>query len=131
MSWYFDVLKKYAVFSGRARRREYWFFVLFNIIFSLVATLIDSIIGTGSFESGGGILSLIYTIAMILPSLSVAVRRLHDTGRSGWWLLIVLVPIIGAIVLLVFFCQNSEAGDNQHGPNPKGQLDPNPQMTSY
>ena len=85
MNWYLDVLKKYAVFSGRARRKEYWFFVLFNIVISLVLGLIDGVIGSASAETGVGLLGGIYALAILIPTIAVAVRRLHDTGRSGWW----------------------------------------------
>jgi len=118
MSWYLDVLKKYAVFSGRARRKEYWMFVLVNVIIAFVLGLIDGIVGV-ALESDQSLLSTLYTLAILLPSLAVGVRRLHDTGRSAWWLLIALVPIIGPIVLLVFLVQDSQHGDNQYGPNPK------------
>ena len=123
MSWYITVLKKYAVFSGRARRKEYWMFVLFNIIFSFALGLIDGIalsclgIDTGSTKFG--ILGTIYSLAIFVPALAVAVRRLHDTNRSGWWLLIGLIPFIGAIILIIFFVMDSQPGDNQYGPNPK------------
>ncbi len=119
MNWYLEVLKKYAVFSGRARRKEYWFFVLFNLIISLVLTFIDSAFGTLNEETGYGLLSGVYSLAVLIPSLAVAVRRLHDTGRTGWWLLIGLIPLIGLIVLLIFFVQDSKPGDNEYGPNPK------------
>ncbi|ONI75802.1 hypothetical protein BWI15_08270 [Kribbella sp. ALI-6-A] len=119
MHWYLDVLKKYVVFSGRARRKEFWMFTLFNVIISIVLTVIDRLIGTDS--SGAGLLSGIYTLLVLLPSLAVTVRRLHDTDRSGWWILIGLIPLIGAIVLLVFEVQEGTAGDNSHGPDPKAQ----------
>ena len=121
MNWYLEVLKKYAVFSGRARRKEYWFFVLFNLIISLVLTFIDSALGTLNEETGYGLLSGVYSLAVLIPSLAVAVRRLHDTGRTGWWLLIGLIPLIGLIVLLIFFVQDSKPGENEYGPNPKEQ----------
>lgn len=119
MNWYLDVLKKYAVFGGRARRKEYWFFVLFNLIVSVVLSIIDGVIGTFSAESGIGLLSGVYSLAVLLPAIGVSIRRLHDTNRSGWWLLIGLVPLVGAIVLIVFMVQDSTAGDNQYGANPK------------
>jgi len=118
MNWYLDVLKKYVVFSGRARRKEYWMFVLFNIIISIVLGFIDGMMGTGG-HSGIGLLAGIYTLAVLLPSIAVAVRRLHDTGRTGWWLLIAFVPLIGALVLLVFMVLDSQPGTNAYGPNPK------------
>ena len=113
MSWYLEVLKKYAVFSGRARRAEYWYFLLFNLIVVIVLSIIDAAAGTNPLLTG------IYTLAVLLPSIGVAIRRLHDTGRSGWWILIALIPLIGAIVLLVFYVQDSEGGVNVYGPNPK------------
>lgn len=119
MNWYLEVLKKYAVFSGRARRKEYWFFVLFNIIISIVLGVIDGVTGSFSPEAGMGLLGGIYTLAVLIPGIAVSVRRLHDTERSGWWLLIALVPLIGAIVLLVFMVQDSKPGQNQYGANPK------------
>ena len=119
MNWYFEVLKKYAVFSGRARRKEYWYFVLFNLIISIVLAVIDG--ATGSFipEAGMGLLGGIYMLAVLIPGIAVTVRRLHDTGRSGWWLLILLIPLIGAIVFIVFTVQDSKPEENQYGPNPK------------
>jgi uncharacterized membrane protein YhaH (DUF805 family) len=120
MNWYFNVLKQYAVFKGRARRKEYWFFILFNLIASVVLTVIDFMTGLLDAELGIGLLSGLYSLAVLIPSLAVTVRRLHDTDRSGWWLLIGLVPLIGAIVLLVFMLLDGTPGDNQHGANPKG-----------
>jgi uncharacterized membrane protein YhaH (DUF805 family) len=119
MSWYFRVLSKYAVFEGRARRREYWYFILFNILISIVLMIIDRVVGTFSAAAGAGLLSGLYMLAVMIPSLAVAVRRLHDTNRSGWWFLIVLIPFIGALVLLIFFVQDGQPGGNQYGPNPK------------
>lgn len=114
MNWYLGCWKKYVEFSGRARRREYWLFVLFNIIFGIVVGALDAVLGTGMM------LYHAYSLAVLLPGLAVTVRRLHDTDRSGWWYLIGLVPIIGWIVLLVFFCSDSTPGGNRFGPNPKG-----------
>ncbi|MFV8817710.1 DUF805 domain-containing protein [Haliea sp. E17] len=120
MNWYLDVLKKYAVFDGRARRKEYWFFVLFNIIALLVLSFVDSLFGTYDPEVGVGILSGIYCLAIFLPALGVAIRRLHDTDRSGWWILVGFIPLIGGIVLLVFYVLDGTPGSNRFGPNPKG-----------
>ena len=119
MNWYIEALKKYAVFSGRSRRKEYWYFALFNIIITILLTLIDSSIGTLDEKSGYGVLNTIYSLGVLLPGLGVSIRRLHDTGRSGWWLLIGLIPLIGAIVLIIFFVRDSQPGDNQYGPSPK------------
>jgi len=113
MNWYLEVLKKYAVFGGRARRKEYWMFFLFNIIIAFVLGFVEGLAG------GPGIVGMLYSLAVLIPGIAVSVRRLHDTGRSGWWLLIGLVPLIGAIVLLVFMVQDSNPGENQYGANPK------------
>ena len=120
MNWYIEALKKYAVFSGRSQRKEYWFFVLFSLIVTLVLSLVDSSVGLFDVEAGVGLLSGLYSLAVLVPSIAVGVRRLHDTGRSGWWLLISLVPLIGVIVLIVLMALDSEPGDNRFGPNPKG-----------
>jgi uncharacterized membrane protein YhaH (DUF805 family) len=113
MNWYLQALKKYAEFSGRARRMEYWMFVLFYIIIAVVLTIVEMVIGLP------GILSGIFGLAMLIPGIAVTVRRLHDTGRSGWWILIGLIPVIGTIVLLVFMCLEGHPGGNDHGSNPK------------
>lgn len=113
MNWYLEVLKKYAVFQGRARRKEYWMFVLFNLIIALVLRLIEALVG------GPGLLANLYSLAVLIPGLAVAFRRLHDTNRNGWWVLIGLVPLVGVIILIVFMAQDSQPGDNQYGPNPK------------
>jgi uncharacterized membrane protein YhaH (DUF805 family) len=120
MNWYLEALKKYAVFNGRARRKEYWYFVLFNFLADIVLTFIDRAAGLNN-ESGFGLFSGIYTLAILVPGIAVSVRRLHDTGRSGWWLLIGLVPFVGGIVLFIFTLQDSKP-DNQYGPNPKGSV---------
>ena len=119
MSWYLEVLKKYAVFSGRARRAEYWYFVLFNLIIVIVLSLIDTFLGTFNVMRGVGLLSGIYGLAVLIPSLAVTVRRLHDIDRTGWWILINLVPLIGTIVLLVFALTPGTPGSNRYGPDPK------------
>ncbi|MEK7298558.1 MAG: DUF805 domain-containing protein [Candidatus Margulisiibacteriota bacterium] len=118
MNEYIAVLKKYAQFSGRSHRREYWMFFLVNLVISVLLNVIDGILGLEMGKSVG-VLSAIYGLAMIIPSLSVGARRLHDTGRSGWWLLLSLIPIIGWIVLIVFLVQDSQPGTNTYGPNPK------------
>jgi uncharacterized membrane protein YhaH (DUF805 family) len=118
MHWYLEVLKKYAVFSGRARRKEYWMFTLFNFIIAFVLGFIEGLVGIAA-ETGQSVLGAIYSLAVLIPAIAVAIRRLHDTNRSGWWLLIALIPLLGAIVLLVFMVQDSDQGDNQYGANPK------------
>lgn len=94
-------------------------FVLFNVLISIGLTLIDRALGTVT-ENGQGLLSSVYSLAVLIPGLAVGVRRLHDTNRTGLWLLIALVPCIGAIILLVYFVQDSDPGSNEYGPNPKG-----------
>jgi uncharacterized membrane protein YhaH (DUF805 family) len=105
-------LTKYATFSGRARRSEFWWFTLATVFVAIVTAVVDQIVGNA-------LVSTIVSLALLLPSLAVSVRRLHDTGRTGWWCLIALVPLVGAVVLLVFDCQDSTPGDNQYGPSPK------------
>lgn len=117
MNWYVEVLKKYAIFEGRARRKEYWYFVLFSFIVTFALTIIDVLIGT--FGAGIGTLSGIYGLGVLIPSIAVGIRRLHDTNRSGWWLLIGLVPIIGPIVLIIFLALDSNPEENRYGGNPK------------
>ncbi|MBV9455213.1 MAG: DUF805 domain-containing protein [Rubrobacter sp.] len=121
MNWYLEVLNKYAVFSGRARREEYWMFLLINFVISIVLIFIDLLIGTFSPQTGVGLLEGLYSLAVLIPSIAVTVRRLHDTGRTGWWIFISLIPFIGWIVLLIFMVLDSEPGTNEYGPNPKGQ----------
>jgi uncharacterized membrane protein YhaH (DUF805 family) len=118
MNYYLSVLRNYAVFTGRARRSEYWFFFLFNIIIAFVLGVLDGVMNLTIAQSTG-VLGLIYALAVFIPGLAVLVRRLHDTGKSGWWVFIALIPIIGAIVLLVFLVLDSTPGDNQYGVNPK------------
>lgn len=117
MNWYFDVLKKYFDFSGRARRKEYWMFTLFN----LIAVTILVVVGMMISHERGIILPWLYELAVFLPTLGALVRRLHDTGRSGWWVLIQLVPLVGGIIVFVFTVLDS-VPDNQYGPNPKGAM---------
>ncbi len=107
MEWYVDVLEKYAVFTGRARRKEFWWFVLINLIIAIVLGWISEV------------LSSIYSLAVLLPAIGVGIRRLHDTGRTGWWLLLSFIPLIGTIILIVFFAQDSQEGSNEYGSNPK------------
>lgn len=113
MEWYLKALRQYADFEGRARRKEYWMFTLFNLIFAILAVVVDGLIGTGA------IIYLFYVIATLIPNLSVSVRRLHDVGKSGWMYLVALIPLVGFIWLLVLFVTDSQPGDNEYGPNPK------------
>jgi uncharacterized membrane protein YhaH (DUF805 family) len=110
--------RQYVGFSGRARRSEYWWFFLFTVLVSIVTSVLDSILGTMSEDTNVGVIGSIASLALLLPSIAVAIRRLHDTSRSGWWILIGLIPIVGWIILIVFYCQDSH-GDNEHGPSPK------------
>lgn len=113
MNWYLAVLKNYAGFSGRARRTEYWMFFLINVIITLVFNVIGLAVKAGTY------VGWIYGLLVLIPGLAVAVRRLHDTGRSGWWVLIALIPVIGVIILIVFLATEGEPGDNAYGSNPK------------
>ncbi|MEZ4863433.1 MAG: DUF805 domain-containing protein [Caldilineaceae bacterium] len=122
MNWYFAVLQKYFDFNGRARRKEYWFFVLFNIAFSVALGMADNILGTTGAQAGTGLLSGIYALAMVMPGLALSARRLHDIGRSGWWMLINLVPVVGIFVFLYFMVKEGDAGSNQYGPSPKADM---------
>lgn len=119
MNWYLKVLKNYTNFSGRARRKEYWMFTLFNVIFAVAAVLLDNLLGLAFEGIGYGPVYGLYLLATIIPGIAVSVRRLHDVDKSGWMILIGLIPLIGAIWLLVLFATEGTPGDNQYGPNPK------------
>ena len=119
MNWYLEVLKKYTVFTGRARRKEYWFFVLFNVLIIVLLVMVDGLLGTFNEEAGVGLFSGLYSWAVLIPGIAVLVRRLHDIDRTGWWALIGLVPFVGGIVLLVMAALDSTPGENRFGPNPK------------
>lgn len=123
MNWYTEVLRKYAVFSGRARRREYWMFVLFNALIGIVLSVLDNALGLDNAD-GGGVLQSIYGLAIFIPSLAVGVRRLHDTNRSGWWLLLWLIPVVGWIIMIVWLATAGQIGPNQYGPDPKTLPEP-------
>lgn len=140
MSWYLAALKNYAVFRGRARRREYWMFVLVNAIIGIALAVIGKLakmpdgptFGIGMSRNGLGVFGIglfsspilfqVYALATLLPFLAVEVRRLHDTGRTGWWWLFGLVPVLGQIVLVVFCARDGAAGDNRYGPDPKAAI---------
>lgn len=111
MEHFIGAFKKFADFTGRARRTEFWMYILFYFIFYVVLAVVDGILG--SFALTG-----IFSLVMLIPSLSISARRLHDTGRSGWWQLLNLIPLIGAIVLIIFYVQDS-VEDNEYGGNPK------------
>ncbi|MGZ4969956.1 MAG: DUF805 domain-containing protein [Methylobacter sp.] len=114
MSWYLEVLKKYAVFQGRAGRKEYWMFNLFNIIIAMaigfVTGLVEAVFGMGTILSNAA--SVIYSLGILVPGIAVSIRRMHDLGRSGWW---ILFPVVN----LIFMFFDSQPGDNEYGPNPK------------
>jgi uncharacterized membrane protein YhaH (DUF805 family) len=115
MHWYLEVLKKYTLFTGRARRSEYWYFVLVSVGIAVVLGVVDSVLRS---LIGIGPLGMIYGLAVLVPSIAVAIRRLHDTDRSGWWVLLGLVPLVG-LVLIYFLAQDSMASTNRYGQNPK------------
>ncbi len=124
MNYYFLVLKKYAVFKGRSQRAEYWYFALFNIIISIIFSVLGKTTGIlnltiGTTGSEINIISILYGLAVLLPGIAVVIRRLHDIGKSGWMALLSLIPIIGTIWLLVLMAKDSAPGENEYGPNPK------------
>jgi len=110
---------KYVGFSGRARRSELWYFVLFTFLVGIVTSILDAVLGTGYDDTTGGLVNTLGSLVLFLPSLAVGVRRLHDTDRSGWWILIGIIPIVGWILLIVWYCTDTKPGDNQYGPDPK------------
>lgn len=121
MSWFLKAMKQYADFKGRAQRAEYWYFTLFYLILYCGAMAMDHALGTTSrHKDGMGLLTFLFFLAMSVPGFAVGVRRMHDTGRSGWWIWISLVPLIGAFIYVYFAAQDSSPGDNAYGPNPKG-----------
>ena len=133
MEWMLLPLRRYARFSGRARPKEYWMFILFLLICFIAISLIEGLLGLSTtehwvrrgpwwFDTGyqtrGGPLTGLFGLAMLIPWLAVAVRRLHDTDRSGFWLLIIFFPLIGSLILLVFFIMSGTRGANRFGPDP-------------
>ena len=118
MNWYIEVFKKYAVFSGRARRMEYWMFFLFSMIALVIMAVLDHIFKTTFGRLQWGLFYCIYGLAAFLPGIAVAVRRLHDTNKSGWMYLVGFIPIAGAIWLLILFATAGTVGDNNYGPDP-------------
>lgn len=122
IQWYKKVVfENYANFNGRARRAEYWWFVLMNIILAIVAMVIDGMLGTNFDPLPYGYFYFGYALAVFIPGLAAAVRRLHDLGKSGWFIFIALIPIIGSIWLLVLLCSDGQQGENQYGPDPKAE----------
>jgi uncharacterized membrane protein YhaH (DUF805 family) len=123
MSWYLNAIKKYATFKGRARRKEYWMFLLFNLIFMAVAVLLDSVTGLSfkiqDISMGYGIISVVYLLFTLLPGLALLVRRMHDQDKSGGWIFITLVPAIGSIWMLILMFTPGTVGQNRFGEDPK------------
>jgi hypothetical protein len=119
MKYFLYCLQHYADFTGRARRSEYWYFVLFNFIVSILIGLSLGVIAGLLNVPALVYLVHLWSLAVFIPSLAVSVRRLHDIGRSGWWLLLSLIPLVGAIILIIWHCTDSQPGANQYGPNPK------------
>lgn len=116
-----EVLRKYSIFTGRSRRKEYWYYFIVNVLIaiglSIIGSILKSLLGTDVI---GNAMGIIFTLALLVPGTAVTIRRLHDTGRSGWWILISLIPFVGAIILLVLLAADSQPGENKYGPNPKG-----------
>jgi uncharacterized membrane protein YhaH (DUF805 family) len=124
MGWYLKALRQYTDFTGRARRKEYWIFTLVNVIISFVLGFLDSVLDlVGNIGNIGllniGLLGGLYSLAVLLPSWAVGCRRLHDIGRRGWWQLIAIIPLIGWIMLIVFWATDGERQPNAYGPDPK------------
>lgn len=115
MDWFKKGLRNYANFSGRARRKEYWYFVLVQMGLVIIAMILDAII----FNSEIGLFYIVVALGLFLPGLAVTIRRLHDTSRSGWWFLISILPLIGSIILLVFLASDTKFETNQWGPPAK------------
>ena len=120
MEWYLKVVRdNYANFEGRARRQEYWMFVLFNIIFLIAIALVSGFLGAMLDAPALMLLYIVYALGVFIPSLAVAVRRLHDTGKSGWYYLVTLIPFIGGIWLIILLATEGDVGPNEYGPDPK------------
>ncbi|BCG10921.1 MULTISPECIES: DUF805 domain-containing protein [Buttiauxella] len=118
MDWYFKVLRNYVGFSGRARRKEFWMFILVNLVLTGVLSILDKMLGL-RIAKDEGLLTTIYGVLIFLPYWAVQFRRLHDTDRSAWWLLLLLIPIVGWLIILAFNCQNGTPGENKFGSDPK------------
>ena len=114
----FEALKKYAVFSGRSTRKEFWLFFLLFVIAVMLATFLDSAMGTIGYIEGFGLITAVTYLALLIPSISVAVRRLHDINKSGWWYLLYIVPLLGLVFYIYWNVKPSDDGENRFGPNP-------------
>jgi len=120
MEWYIKVLKQYADFKGRARRKEFWMFTLFNFLATAAATILDNVLGlTFADDIPYGPIYVIYVLGVLVPGIAVGIRRLHDVNKSGWWIFIALVPLLGTLYLLYLNVKEGDAGKNQYGPDPK------------
>lgn len=122
MTWALMPLQKYAVFSGRSRRKEFWMFVLFTFIVEIVLAIIDAIIGTYNTAIGMGLLSGLFYLAILVPSIALNTRRLHDIGKSGWFQLLFIIPIVGFILWIIWMVRDGDDGVNQYGPSPKAPV---------
>ena len=119
MTWALMPLQKYAEFSGRSRRKEYWMFFLFTFVVAVVLAIVDTALGTYNKTIGVGLLQGLFYLAVLVPSIAVNTRRLHDTGKSGWFQLLFIIPLVGFILWIIWMVTDSDAGDNKYGPNPK------------
>jgi uncharacterized membrane protein YhaH (DUF805 family) len=121
MNWYQHSMKHYATFSGRARRTEFWMYLLVYVVMVVVASVLDALLGTAGLL--GGLVALVH----IIPSLALQARRLHDIDRSGWWMLIWFIPLIGWLILLYWNIKEGDTGSNRFGASPKGEPEAWPQ----
>lgn len=119
MDWYLMALKKYAEFQGRAQRKEYWMFTLFNFLAMVLLGSVGALLGGGGEGGLGDVLQGLYGLGVLVPGIAVTVRRLHDIGKSGWWGLVALIPLIGSLILIYFAVKDSQPETNEYGPNPK------------
>lgn len=119
MDWYLMALKKYAEFQGRAQRKEYWMFTLFNFLAMVLLGVVGALLGGGGEGGLGDVLQGLYGLGVLVPGIAVTVRRLHDIGKSGWWGLVALIPLIGSLILIYFAAKDSQPETNEYGPNPK------------
>lgn len=119
MNYFVECMKKYATFSGRARRKEYWIFCVCYVAIIFIAAIVDGMMSGSNPKDMSSIMTSLASLALFLPSLAVSVRRLHDTDRSGWWVLVNFIPLIGQLVWFVFVCLEGTKGDNRFGEDPK------------
>jgi uncharacterized membrane protein YhaH (DUF805 family) len=123
MSWFLFCLRNYTKFTGRASRREFWSFYLLFFLTYIILALLDSLLGKFSWEKGMGPLSGIFALATVVPSLAAGARRLHDTGRSGWWQILYPVPLVGFVIVMVLLAWRGQANENRFGPPPTHEPD--------